>query len=180
MIAIYLIISITLIMVVLWPTVTIDIPVEENIRIVNMTSGTITQSSSYIVSYDFWPFNENEKNAYDVGTHFVFLVILGGSLGALIHGLAKISQNTQEGIVRQRDVLWYVSRPFLGAALSIAVYMIFRGGLLTTTNLEVLSPYGIVGLSIIVGLSTQQVTQKLKDMLNAVFPTKKVESGQST
>lgn len=169
-------------LVFLWPAVTIDIPVEENIRIYNMTSINITsvqitQSLNYTVSYDFWPF---EENSYDIDTHFVFLVFLGGSIGALIHGLAKLSQNTQEGIVRQRDVLWYVGRPFLGAALAIAVYMILRGGLLTSTNLEVLNPYGIVGLSIIVGLSTKQVTQKLKDMLDAVFPTKKAESGQST
>ncbi len=172
-ITIYLISLIVINLVFLLPVVTTDIPKEENLVIVNMTSQVALNPSNQTVTYNFGAL---EGESYDIDAHFIFLVISAGSLGALIHGLAKISQNTQDGTVNQRDALWYFSRPFLGASLAIAVYMVLRGGLLTTSNIEILNPYGIAALSIIVGLSTKQVTQKLKDLLESVFPTKNTEA----
>ena len=161
----------------LLPIVTSDIPKEENIVIVNMTSQVALNPSNHTVTYNFGIL---DGKSFDIDTHFIFLVFLAGSLGALIHGLAKLSQNARDGLVKQRDALWYLSRPFLGAALAIAVYMVFRGGLLTTSNIEILNPYGIAALSIITGLSTKQVTQKLKDLLESVFPTKNTDASKET
>ena len=176
-IAIYLIFFMVINLVFLLPIVTADIPKEENIVIVNMTSQVALNPSNHTVTYNFGMLKEK---SFDIDTHFIFLVFLAGSLGALIHGLAKISQNAWDGLVKQRDTLWYLSRPFLGAALAIGVYMVFRGGLLTTSNIEILNPYGIAALSIITGLSTKQVTQKLKDLLESVFPTKNTAVSEET
>jgi len=175
-IAIYLIAFMIVNLVFLLPIVTVDIPKEEILVINNMTSQIALVPSDGTVTYNFGLL---DGKTFDIDTHFIFLVVLAGSLGALIHGLAKISQNTQEGSVRNRDTLWYVGRPFLGAALAIAVYMTLRGGLLTTSNIEILNPYGVTALSIIVGLSTKQVTQKLKDLLDSVFPTKNPDEDNS-
>lgn len=111
-----------------------------------------------------------DKNV-DVSTHFIVLVILGGALGGTIHGLAKLAVNTRDGTVKKRDALWHVSRPFLGVALAITVYVAIRGGIITTVGVEALNPYGITAISILVGLSSEIVTQKLKEVLVALFPT---------
>ena len=176
-IAIYLVFFMVINLIFLLPIVTSDIPKEENIVIVNMTSQVALNPSNHTVTYNFGIL---DGKSFDIDTHFIFLVFLAGSLGALIHGLAKLSQNARDGLVKQRDALWYLSRPFLGAALAIAVYMVFRGGLLTTSNIEILNPYGIAALSIITGLSTKQVTQKLKDLLESVFPTKNTDASKET
>lgn len=176
-ITIYLIILIVGNLVFLLPVVTADIPKGENIVIVNMTSQVALNPSNHTVTYDFGLL---KGKSFDIDAHFIFLVVSAGSLGALIHGLAKLSQNVQIGTTYRRDSLWYISRPFLGSALAIAVYMTLRGGLLTTSNIEILNPYGIAALSIIVGLSSKQVTQKLKDLLESVFPTKKADTSTET
>ena len=176
-IAIYLVFFMVINLIFLLPIVTSDIPKEENIVIVNMTSQVALNPSNHTVTYNFGIL---DGKSFDIDTHFIFLVFLAGSLGALIHGLAKLSQNARDGLVKQRDALCYLSRPFLGAALAIAVYMVFRGGLLTTSNIEILNPYGIAALSIITGLSTKQVTQKLKDLLESVFPTKNTDASKET
>ncbi len=111
-----------------------------------------------------------DKNV-DISTHFIVLAILGGALGGTIHGLAKLAANTRVGTVKKHDVLWHVSRPFLGVALAITVYVAIRGGIITTVGVEALNPYGITALSILVGLSSEIVTQKLKEVLIALFPT---------
>ena len=176
-IAIYLVFFMVINLIFLLSIVTSDIPKAENIVIVNMTSQVALNPSNHTVTYNFGIL---DGKSFDIDTHFIFLVFLAGSLGALIHGLAKLSQNARDGLVKQRDALWYLSRPFLGAALAIAVYMVFRGGLLTTSNIEILNPYGIAALSIITGLSTKQVTQKLKDLLESVFPTKNTDASKET
>lgn len=171
-IAAYLVFLLAINIMFLLPIMTADIPKDENLIITSMNNTVAVIPSNHIVSYNF---GTMKGETMDIDTHFVFLVVLAGSLGALIHGLAKLSHNTWDGIVKQREALWYLSRPFLGAALAIAVYAVFRGGLLTTSNVEILNPYGMAAISIIVGLSTKQVTEKLKDMLDSVFPTKKPE-----
>ena len=174
-IAIYLVFLLAINIMFILPIMTADIPKDENLTITSMNNTVAIIPSNHIVSYSFGVMKEKTM---DIDTHFIFLVVLAGSLGALIHGLAKLAHNTWDGIVKQREALWYLSRPFLGAALAIAVYAVFRGGLLTTSNVEILNPYGMAAISIIVGLSTKQVTEKLKDMLDAVFPTKKPEEQQ--
>ena len=171
-IAAYLIFLLAINAMLLLPIITADIPKAENLIITSMNNTVALIPSDHIVSYDFGVMKEK---SYDIDIHFIFLVVLSGSMGALIHGLAKLSHNTWDGIVKQREALWYISRPFLGAVLAITVYAVFRGGLLTTSDVEILNPYGMAAIAIIVGLSTKQVTEKLKDMLDSVFPTKKAD-----
>ena len=79
----------------------------------------------------------------------------------------------------RRDALWYITRPFLGAALALTVYLAFRGGIITNIGVEILNPYGIAAISILTGLSAKIVTQKLKEVLEALFPTKPKEETKS-
>lgn len=169
----YFLIFMAINLVFLIPIITADIPEDENIQIYNMSKQVALVPSNHTVTYNF---GVMDRKSFDVDTHFIVLVLLVGSLGSLIHGIAKLSQNTQDGLVKQRDSLWYISRPFLGATLAIVVYMVFRGGLLITSDIQILNPYGVAALALLADISTKQVTQKLKDMLESVLPTKSQES----
>jgi len=122
------------------------------------------------VAYNIRPFNW--QFSVSPFTHFVILVIVGGTLGGAIHGLAKLAENTRKHDIESVDGLWYLTRPFLGIALALTVYVAIKGGLITTTSIEALNPYGITAISILVGLSSEKVTLKLKEILSSLFPTK--------
>ena len=105
-----------------------------------------------------------------VGMHVILIVIFGGALGGSIHALASMSHHTKKGTLDRKYVLWYISRPFIGAAIALTVHFAIRGGILTaSSDIGFLNPYGVAALSIIVGLMTEQVTEKLKTVFNALF-----------
>jgi hypothetical protein len=61
--------------------------------------------------------------------------------------------------------------PLQSKYLALAVYFLFRGGLITNGSVEMLNPYGIAAISILVGLGTRQITRKLGDVLNTFMNT---------
>jgi hypothetical protein len=82
-----------------------------------------------------------------------------------------------KGKLERSYAIWYVTRPPIGAALAVAVYMLLRGTLLNTfvsggteqTGQSFINDYGVAGLSVLVGLMTPQMTQKLRDVFDAFF-----------
>ena len=116
--------------------------------------------------------NSNQKKDF-LFRYFIIvilIVIFGGALGGSIHALASMSHHTKKGTLDRKYVLWYISRPFIGAAIALTVHFAIRGGILTaSSDIGFLNPYGVAALSIIVGLMTEQVTEKLKTVFNALF-----------
>jgi len=101
--------------------------------------------------------------------HLVLIVVYGGALGGLIHGLSSLASHSHTKTLTRSFYVWYISRPFLGAALALAVYFAFRGGIITNGGVDVLNPYGIASISIIVGLGTKRITDKLRDLFEALL-----------
>ena len=65
---------------------------------------------------------------------------------------------------------WYLSRPFVGAALALALYFVVRAGLLTSASSpQALNQFGVAMLAIMTGLFSKQATDKLEEVFTTLF-----------
>jgi hypothetical protein len=113
---------------------------------------------------------EHEVNLFTIS-------LLFGTIGASVHALGSVTMWYSKGKLERSYSIWYVTRPPIGAALAVAVYMLLRASLLNSfvsggtelSGQSLINDYGVAGLSVIVGLMTPQMTQKLRDVFDAFF-----------
>ena len=110
----------------------------------------------------------------DKNLHFLLIAVFGGSLGALVDGVVTLVKPAKEDNQDNQDdkLGWHITRPFIGAALGMATYFAFRGGLLTNSEVDLLNPYAIATVAIVVGLAADEAYAKLKKIFTAVFGEK--------
>jgi hypothetical protein len=104
----------------------------------------------------------------------IIISILFGVIGGTIHGIASLSAFRSTRKLTGEWSMWYVARPFLGAALAVIVYLVFRAGFVTGGPSNI-SDFGVAALGALVGLLTEQTTKKLRDVFDKLFGTEKPE-----
>jgi hypothetical protein len=102
------------------------------------------------------------------GRNVVWLMVLVGALGAILHGLRSFSW-----YVGNRQLVWswipmYFTLPFIGAATSTVFYLIIRGGLMSGAT-ESNNVFGLMAIGTLVGLFSQQALEKLKKISEGIF-----------
>ena len=116
----------------------------------------------------------------------VWLSITFGALGAAIHRIPSLVEWVSKDKQRKSYFLWYLSRPLIGAALAVTVYLLLRASLLTSVTglsaVSVINDFGVAGISAVIGLMTPQIVTKLRDVFNELFGIKKdnEEQGDKT
>jgi len=112
-----------------------------------------------------------EPTEINVNTHMMLIVILGGALGAKLHGLAALSKHLQKNRekITENHILWYLMRPFSGAVMALVFYFAIKGGALTTTGVDMLNPYGLVTMGIVVGLAEEKALTRIRTLIDAMF-----------
>ena len=116
---------------------------------------SVPKEISDIIQYKLliFPYSwDLEKNL-----HLILIVVYGGGLGGSIHGLSSLATHSHSNDLKRSYAVWYLSRPFLGTALALAVYFAFRGGIITNGNVDVLNPYGVAAIAVAVGLGTKRI-----------------------
>jgi hypothetical protein len=73
---------------------------------------------------------------------------------------------------------WYVARPLMGMLLGLIFYFLLRDGLLAVVSAnrsspESLSEAGLTGVGALVGLFSKEAIEKLRELFNTLFATKK-------
>ena len=111
--------------------------------------------------------------SYVVGPELLLFsaMILAGMLGACVYSLYAISLHlgSYEDF-NSSWTAWYFARPWLGGGIAIALYLLIRSGLFTlNTSVNSLNLLGLAGLSMLVGLFTEQVLHKLNDLIDTLF-----------
>jgi hypothetical protein len=107
------------------------------------------------------------------------LALLFGAVGASVHAVTSLVIWQSKNKLERSFVAWYVTRPLIGAALAAAVYFLLRSTLLTTVSgpqvggVTFINEYGVAGISVLVGLMTGQMTQKLRDVFDSMFGIQK-------
>jgi hypothetical protein len=66
---------------------------------------------------------------------------------------------------------WYMAQPFIGAALGVMTYIVFRAGLIqpSSNGAEAVNLFGFLAISALVGLYTEQALTQLKVIAETVL-----------
>ncbi len=107
------------------------------------------------------------------------MVALLGALGGSLHFLGSIVGYVGNRTLRRSWLLYYLSLPFVGAALAPIIYMLLRVGILTPTGqgnggttISSLNLIAIYGFSALTGMFAKTASEKLGDVFAAIFPPK--------
>jgi IPT/TIG domain len=101
---------------------------------------------------------------------FFLTVSLAGALGGLLHSVRSLSTYVGERYLFRSWLLYYLALPLVGAVLATIAYIVLRAGLLPggASNSQP-DPYGIAGISALVGLFSAQTVEKLQTVFSTLF-----------
>jgi len=104
----------------------------------------------------------------------VLLVLLAGALGSFLHSARSFADFVGNKRMAGSWAWWYLLHPFMGAIMALVFYAAVRGGFLAITggaNMKAsdLSPYGVTAIAALVGMFSNQATQKLADVFDVLF-----------
>jgi hypothetical protein len=101
----------------------------------------------------------------------IFLVIIVGALGSFIHSATSFADYVGNRKFLVSWTWWYLLRPFVGAALALALYFVMRAGFVTgdANATEAISRFGVATLAALSGLFSKQATDKLEEVFTTFF-----------
>lgn len=103
----------------------------------------------------------------------ILLVILSSCLGSYVHVTTSFVNYVGNKSFKTSWIWWYILRILIGIALALIFYFTLRGGLLTSQSTDqFINPFGIAGISGIVGLFSRQATEKLREVFDTLFSVK--------
>jgi hypothetical protein len=135
--------------------------------------------------YNLWPSTSslNEVRTHNFGLFtltlnaevtYLLIVSFAAVLGSFVHTIGSMAYYKSQNNLRENYLLWYFSRPFVGAGLALAIYFAVRGGLLSLgTSATDLNVYGIAGVAAIIGMFSDRAADKLRDVADALLKAMK-------
>lgn len=103
---------------------------------------------------------------------FVFLVVLfAGMMGAIIRGIHSFFKHLGLGDFSFKWTWFYLLLPFSGAALSVVIYLVIRGGFYTSSYGEGLSlnVFSFAALAALTGLFSDNALEKLRQVARVLL-----------
>jgi hypothetical protein len=103
-------------------------------------------------------------------TRLILIVILSGFLGALVYSLRSFFWYAGNRELKWSWLLMYLLVPIVGAMLAVIFYMLLRGGLFSpTTTVADTSPFGFAAIAALVGMFTNQASEKLRTVFETLM-----------
>jgi len=99
----------------------------------------------------------------------VLLAFFAGAAGAFLHAAQSLSSYVGNNAFRASWTAWYFLRPWIGGILGIAIYIVFRAGLIAGASAA--NPYGVAALGILGGWFSKTTTDKLQEVFETLFKT---------
>jgi hypothetical protein len=101
----------------------------------------------------------------------LLLAILAGGLGSFIHSLKSFGDFVGNRTLTASWFWWYITRPFLGAALAVVFYAVLRGGFMagTAADAKAVNPFGVIAVGALVGMFADKASDKLADVFDTLF-----------
>jgi hypothetical protein len=108
-----------------------------------------------------------------LNVELLLLAILSGALGSYIHAVKSLADFLGNRTAKTSWFYFYVTRPFLGAALALLFYAVVRGGFMagTPADAAAVSPYGVIAICGLVGMFSDRASQKLSEIFETLFRT---------
>jgi len=116
---------------------------------------------------------KKEAEEMDLGVRLLILSLLFGILGGSTHGLSSLMDFRGQRRLFRSWSLWYFGRPILGGMVSMIFYLVVRAGFFSgSASSNDANLYGIAAVSTLVGMFTDQATNKLSELFKTLFVTK--------
>lgn len=109
-------------------------------------------------------------------SHLIIVSALAGAHGGVLHGLAWLAQSAREKRFSRLHIIWFVQRPFIGAGLAVAIYFIFRSGLMANASASVMNVYAIAAVGILTGIAESRAIEKMRELFRTLFASKEKQS----
>ena len=112
----------------------------------------------------FWTFSISNEAC------LILIVILAGALGGQVRSLRSLAWYTGNKELKKSWLLQYILSPFVGATLAIVTYFVIRGGFVSAgSTTQQSSVYVYAGIASIVGIASEPVALKLKQVAESLF-----------
>jgi IPT/TIG domain len=102
------------------------------------------------------------------GKEVIWLMILTGALGGMMHALRSFSAYVGNRNLKWCWVYMYFSLPFLGAGTSTIFYLVIRGGLMSG-SVGADNVFGLMAVGALVGLFSQMALLMLEKIAKVIF-----------
>ncbi len=100
----------------------------------------------------------------------ILVVIFSGVTGAFVQSLGSIAFHQANKDLTAEWTAWYVTRPFIGAGLALAIYLVLRAGFIGVgTDASSINIFGTAAIAAISGMFTDKATTKLKEVANTLL-----------
>jgi hypothetical protein len=101
----------------------------------------------------------------------LLLAILAGALGSFVHSIGSFADFAGNQRLISSWTWWYITRPFLGAALAVIFYAVLRGGFMTGTpaDSKSVNPFGVIAIGALVGMFADKASDKLGEIFDTLF-----------
>lgn len=117
----------------------------------------------------------NNKLAHTVNEGvLIFLIAILGAFGAILHAMVSLGVFVGNNAFEKEWNIWYIFRPVVGGLLALLVYFVLRAGFVN--GIQGSSDiYTMLGIASLVGMFSRQAQEKLGDIFNILFQSKKPE-----
>lgn len=110
-------------------------------------------------------------------SRLILIALLAGVVGGFVHIAVSYAQYRATKTLTEEWFAWYLLRPVIGGGLAMAFYAVIRAGFVApgagadTSGgaSQILSPYGILAIGLLVGLCNAQAERKLRSVGQALF-----------
>ena len=106
---------------------------------------------------------------------FFLDVALAGLLGGLIHTIRSMSRYVGNRDLRWSSIPFHLMLPVIGALGGTVSYLVLRAGLFSPSpSAKQASPFGFAAVALLVGLSSEQALEKLRQVASKLFADRPV------
>lgn len=135
---------------------------------------------SAVVLLAVWPASDGPMIPTQLGklsteVRYLLLVVSSGVLGSSFNALSSYADSVGHRRLVKSWLLWYVMRVFVAVPLSMILYMVIRGILISPgANIADVNPFGLAAVSVLVGVFANSAANHLLRLSQTVpgQPTK--------
>ncbi len=143
---------------------------EDKVTLLSLMSKDKSESASYTAAIDKLAYISNKKSS-DIFFLILILGSLGGLLGVMIRSLSSFIFHScvMKDIEMKQWWPWYYLRPIMGVGIGIVIVVLSKSQLLVVDTPGELTSFWILGLCILAGFATEEVTDKFFFSAQALF-----------
>ncbi len=129
-------------------------------------------ATSSPATFLFWTFPISDE------VRLLLIVALAGAIGSLVHVVRSLSWYVGNRKLVRSWLAKYILLPFVGTTLALVFYFVIRAGFFSPAGpVEQTNPFHLAALAALAGMFSDQVAEKLREVLETLLTTPKGRKG---